>query len=48
MIGGGQNLNFAILGERALAPVIRPLSADELLVIWRDRPPEPESAGAVR
>jgi S1-C subfamily serine protease len=37
MLGAGQNLNFAILAERALAPGIRPISADELLAIWRDR-----------
>ncbi|MGH9369851.1 MAG: trypsin-like peptidase domain-containing protein, partial [Thermoanaerobaculia bacterium] len=34
MLAGGQNLNFAILADRALAPGIRPLSADELLAIW--------------
>jgi S1-C subfamily serine protease len=47
MLGGGQNLNFAILAERALVPGIHPLSADELLPIWRGGAPagdEPPSA----
>lgn len=48
MLAGGQNLNFAILADRALMPGIRPLSADELLAIWRDReeaPRRPDGGG---
>lgn len=46
MLDGGQNLNFAILAEHALGPASRPLSADELLAIWRDRDVLPEVARA--
>ena len=48
MIDGGQNLNFAILAEHALAPAVQPLSAEELLAIWRDRDarPDPRAPGA--
>jgi len=48
MLDGGRNLNFAILAENALGPAGRPLSADELLAIWRDRdaPAETQASGA--
>jgi hypothetical protein len=48
MLAGGQNLNFAILADRALLPGIQPLSAEELLGIWRDRETPPSERPAER